>query len=236
MTTFVLVHGAWHGAWCWRDVEAQLRAAGHDVLAPCLTGVGERAHLAAPSVGLETHVGDVLGLFERNELADVVLVGHSYGGMVITGAADRIPGSIRTLVYLDAFIPRDGQALLSLQAEQARAATVLDAIANGDGWRVSPRAPEYFGVRDPAHIERIKRHCTAQPLLTFMQPVREQGNWRNIARKVYIRAKGHPTPVFAPFGDMARDAGDWDYHEVACGHEVMIEAPDELAALLLKLA
>lgn len=235
MATYVLVHGAWHGGWCWQRVTPDLIAQGHEVFTPCLTGVGESAHLASPSIGVETHIKDIIGLIEKNDLEQVILVGHSYGGMVVTGVADRIPDRIDTLVYLDAFIPASGQSLLSLQNEQARMGMIMDAMTNGDGWQVSPRPPEYFGVKSREDAAFISARCTKQPLLTFMQPVVHDGEWEHIARKVYIRAEGHPTPVFQPFGDMARDSADWDYHSVPCGHEVMIEMPDELAEILLSL-
>src|SRR5579859_7931096 len=112
MSTYVLVHGAWHGGWSWRAVAAGLRAAGQEAHAPSLTGLGDRRHLAAPDIDLETHVLDVVNLLEMEDLTDVVLVGHSYGGMVVTGAADRVPSRIRTLVYLDAFVPEAGRTLL----------------------------------------------------------------------------------------------------------------------------
>ncbi|MGE3246120.1 MAG: alpha/beta fold hydrolase [Beijerinckiaceae bacterium] len=236
MTTYVLVHGAWHGGWCWQRVAPDLRAAGHDVFAPTLTGVCESAHLATPSVGLDTHILDVIGLIEKNELKDIVLLGHSYGGMVITGVGEKLHDRIKTIVYLDAFIPEDGQSLLSLQNDQARMGMIMDTIQNGDGWLVTPRSPEYFGVKDQANIDWINAQCTKQPLLTFMQPSRNAGTWKKIPRKAYIRAEGHPGAVFAPFGDMAKASKDWDYHGVACGHEIMIEMPRELSKILLGLA
>ena len=235
MTTFVLVHGAWHGGWCWQRVTPPLQAAGHIVFAPTLTGVGESAHLASASVGVSTHIQDIIGLIEKNELQDIVLLGHSYGGMVITGVAEKLASRIKTIVYLDAFIPEDGQALIHHQPEAARMGMVMDAIENGDGWLVSPRSPEYFGVKDQANIDWINQQCTKQPLLTFIQPVRTKAAWKQVRRKVYIRAEGHPGPVFAPFGDMAKAAPDWDYHAIPCGHEIMIEMPKQLADILLSL-
>lgn len=217
------------------SVAPLLRAAGHDVFTPTLTGLCESAHLASPEVGLSTHIQDVIGLIEKNELSDVILLGHSYGGMVITGAGEKIADRIKTIVYLDAFIPEDGQSLLSLQPDQPRMGMMMDAIENGDGWQVTPRSPEYFGVKDQTNIDWIKQQCTKQPLLTFMQPVRTKGAWKKIPRKVYIRAEGHPTPVFEPFGSMAKDSGDWEYHGMPCGHEIMIEMPKELAEMLLGL-
>lgn len=236
MTTFVLVHGAWHGGWCWQRVTPHLIAAGHTVFAPTLTGVGESAHLANANIGVSTHIQDVIGLIEKNELNDIVLLGHSYGGMVITGVAEKLAGKIKTIVYLDAFIPEDGQALIHHQPEAARMGMVMDAIDNGDGWQVTPRSPEYFGVKEKANIDWINQQCTKQPLLTFIQPVRTQGAWKKVPHKVYIRAEGHPGPVFAPFGDMAKASPDWEYHTMTCGHEIMIEQPKELADILLGVA
>src|SRR5262249_15229204 len=123
MATFVLVHGAWHGGWRWRDVAARLRRAGHDVYAPSLTGLGERAHLARPGIALDDHVQDVVALLQMEALSEVVLVGHSYGGMVVTGAADREAARIRRLVYLDAFVPESGRCVLDYVVPE-RAATM----------------------------------------------------------------------------------------------------------------
>lgn len=236
MTTFVLVHGAWHGGWCWKRTTQILRAAGHRVFEPTLSGVGARAHEATPAIGLSTHIEDVIGLIEMEEISDVVLVGHSYGGMVITGAAERIAGKLLALVYLDAFVPKDGDALMSLVPPDRALAMTMGAIRDGDGWRVPAPSPSYFGVKKQDDIDWIVRRCTPQSLLTFMQPVRTSGVWQSVRRKVYIRAEGHPGPTFAPFGEMARATEGWEYHAVACGHEVMIEMPDELASILLELA
>jgi len=116
MATFVLVHGAWHGGWCWKRVAALLRQAGHEVFAPTLTGLGERAHLMSNAIDLHTHIRDILGVLQWEELADVVLCGHSYGGMVISGVADRVPEKLRSLVYLDAFVPDNGTCMILKKA------------------------------------------------------------------------------------------------------------------------
>jgi pimeloyl-ACP methyl ester carboxylesterase len=116
----VLVHGAWHGGWCWKRVAPKLRAAGHDVFTPTLTGVGERVHLAGLGVNLDTHITDVLNVLEVEELSDVVLVGHSYAGMVVTGVADRVGGKLRSLIYLDAFVPGDGRNMIDYVAAERR--------------------------------------------------------------------------------------------------------------------
>ena len=141
MAMFLLIHGAWHGGWCWKKVTPLLRAAGHEVCTPTLTGLGERAHLLSAEVTLDTHVQDVVGVLEYEDLRDVVLVGHSYGGMVITGVVDRAADRLAHLVYLDAFVPQDGQALADLVDSTLYTTLEEQARAEGEGWRV-PALPQ----------------------------------------------------------------------------------------------
>src|SRR5437762_1451253 len=135
MSTYILVHGAWHGSWCWKRVRKSLQARGHDVFTPTLTGVGERSHLLSPQVNLDTHIDDVVNLIQWEELSDVVLCGHSYGGAVISGVADRVPDRLRTLVYLDAFVLEDGQSLHDTLPPPQRQLQIELAQQHGDGWR-----------------------------------------------------------------------------------------------------
>ncbi len=158
MTTFVLVHGGWAGGWQWREVAALLRAAGHEVFTPTLTGLGERVHLAHPDVGLDSHIQDILMVLEYEELRDVVLVGYSYSGMVITGVAERAPERLAHLVYLDAFVPQDGQSMLEILGPDVAAFIQQMAQAYGDGWRIP---------HDPPDAPRRTPH----PLKTGQQPV-----------------------------------------------------------------
>ena len=146
MATFVLVHGAWHGSWCWKHVRKRLQHAGHDVFTPTLTGVGERCHLASPNVNLSTHIADILSLIQWEELSRIILCGHSYGGFVISGVADRIPDRIRALVYLDAFVPEDGECLFDLVSPEMAAGMRRQAATSGDGWKVDPIPGEVFQV------------------------------------------------------------------------------------------
>lgn len=236
MATYVLVHGAWHGGWCWRRVTDILRAMGHRVFEPTLSGVGSRAHEATPAIGLSTHVADVAGLFAMEELRDAILVGHSYGGMVITGAAEFVEDRVKALVYLDAFVPKNSESLMMLVGPERGMGMAKGAMEHGEGWRVPAPPPAYFGVKKQDDIDWITRRCTSQALLTFMQPVVTSGAAERVKRKVYIRAEGHPGPTFAPFGAMAQSTPGWDYHALACGHETMIEMPAETAAILLDLA
>ena len=158
MATFVLVHGGWAGGWQWREVASLLRAAGHEVFTPTLTGLGERVHLASPDVGLDTHIQDILMVLEYEELRDVILVGYSYSGMVITGVAERAPERLAHLVYLDAYVPRDGESLLDMLGPDAAAFIEQAAQAYGDGWRIP---------HDPPDAPRRTPH----PLKTGQQPV-----------------------------------------------------------------
>ena len=158
MATFVLVHGGWAGGWQWREVASLLRAAGHEVFTPTLTGLGERVHLASPDVGLDTHIQDILMVLAYEELRDVILVGYSYSGMVITGVAERAPERLAHLVYLDAYVPRDGESLLDMLGPDAAAFIEQAAQAHGDGWRIP---------HDPPDAPRRTPH----PLKTGQQPV-----------------------------------------------------------------
>ena len=146
MATIVIVPGAWHGSWRWKEVRAALQAAGHAVYALTLTGLGERRHLATPDVGLDTHIQDVVNVLAYEDLRDVVLVGHSYGGMVITGVADRAPGRLTRLIYLDALLPHDGECVYDLFPPEVRASWEAQARRDGAGWR-TPRGPAPTAAR-----------------------------------------------------------------------------------------
>ena len=231
--TFVLVHGAWQGSWVWERVADRLRAAGHRVYTPSLTGLGERAHLAGPEVDLETHIADVTGVIEHHELANVILCGHSYGGMVVGGAADRVPQKIASLVYLDAFIPEAGKSLWDFLPLEAAAAQRASAK---DGWRIARISASEFRVQGSDDIGRLDRRAVDQPIATMDQKSSVTGAWKNIPHLVYIRAAGQPRPTFAQFADQARSDPKWQYFEVPCGHNVMLDLPDALTGILLGCA
>jgi pimeloyl-ACP methyl ester carboxylesterase len=230
MATFVLVHGAWRGSWLWKRVRPALQAAGHEVFTPTLTGVGERSHLLAPEVGLETHIGDVENLIRWEELTDVVLCGHSYAGCVVTGAADRLADRLRALVYLDAFVPEDGQSLLDLLPAEQRAQTVASAI---DGWRVPPIPAAVFNVNADDR-EWVDAQCTVQPLASFEQPVSLSGQVDRLEHVVYVLATGfREGSPFPQFFERAKAKG-WRTATVAAGHDVMLDAPGEVARILFE--
>jgi pimeloyl-ACP methyl ester carboxylesterase len=226
MATFVLVHGAWHGSWCWSRVRKALQQQGHEVFTPTLTGVGERSHLLSPEVNLETHILDVLNLVRWEALSDLVLCGHSYGGMVVSGAADRIPGHIRSLVFLDAFVPDDGQSLADFAPVSG------DALI--DGWKSPPISAEVFGV-NPGDREWVDRQCTLQSVACFIQPVQLSGGIDRIARISYLYAAGWAggQSPFRRFHAKAQARG-WRTSEVDCGHDVMIDRPDVVTSLLIE--
>jgi pimeloyl-ACP methyl ester carboxylesterase len=225
LATFVLVHGAWHGSWCWQRVRKALQQLGHEVFTPTLTGVGERSHLLTQNVDLETQTSDVLNLIRWEGLSDFVLCGHSYGGMVVTGAADLVPERIRSLVYLDAFVPEHGERLVDFAPISA------DQIV--DGWKVRPIGAEIFGV-NPADRAWVDSQCTVQSIACFQQPVQLTGGLARIKRVSYAYASGwagHQSP-FRPFFDKAKARG-WRTSEIACGHDIMLDRPDVTTALLL---
>jgi pimeloyl-ACP methyl ester carboxylesterase len=234
--TFVLVHGGWHGGWCWERVAPMLRVAGHQVYAPTLAGLGEHAHLLNPRIDLETHARDVVDVLTGEDLTGVILVGHSYGGMVIAGVAEQAPNRLARLVFLDAFVPEDEQALFDLLRPERRDSYQQGAQAQGDGWRVPPPPPQALGVTDEEQARWLADQLTPQPLRTFEQPVRLTNPAAAALPRTYVHCTAGPlVPSFAPFAARLRVAPGWRYHELATGHDAMLTAPEELADVLLKL-
>ena len=231
MATFVLVHGAWSGGWCYGRVADMLRAEGHRVFTPTLTGQGERSHLLTGAVNLSTHIADVAGVFANEELDGAVLAGHSYGGMVITGVADRMSEKIAALVYLDAFLPEDGQSLFDLNVP----ANTQRFIANaGDigGLAVPPPPAAFFNV-NANDAERVDRLATPFPLAAMAERLKLTGKHRSIARRIYVHGTVLPRESpFKPFYERVRDDPAWTVHALACGHHVMLDMPDKTAEIL----
>lgn len=229
MTTYVLVHGAWGGAHGFRHVRRLLGGAGHEVFTPSLTGIGERAHLTGPQVGLSTHVDDVVNCVLYEDLSSVVLLGFSYGGMVVTGALEHLADRVRALVYLDAFVPRDGESVLSLTGEPA------PLRAPGAAWLIPPTERVYD---DPAEAAFAAPRRTPQPVRCFTEPVRLARPLEEFPfSRTYIRATADPreAPAFAAAADRARASAAWRYHELATSHLVPHNRPRELTDLLLGL-
>jgi pimeloyl-ACP methyl ester carboxylesterase len=211
-----------------------LRARGHDLYTPTYTGLGERAHLASRDVGLHTHIADVLGTLEFEDLRDVVLVGHSYGGMVATGVADRARTRLRHLVYLDAFVPRDGQSLLDLVPADVRERMHEGARTAGAGWRVPPNpVPSDTSEADLAWIMPRR---VMQPLRAFEEPLRLTGTSSGMPRTYIYCTRSAPGDLFRQFADRARTEPGWQCLELDASHSPNVTAPEALAAVLDTLA
>ena len=230
----VLVHGAWHGGWGWKRLTPLLRRAGHEVYTPTLTGLGERAHLAGPGVDLATHIEDVVGVLEAEELENVMLLGHSYGGMVITGAADRVPQRIARLVYLDAFVPQNGKCLMDYVVPERGARFREEGERTGS---VTPPPPSLWGVTNPGDAAWSARHDAPHPYATMRQPVRLR-NEAALARipKAYIYCSSPATGSFDQFAAKVRKDPAWRFFDLATGHDAMVLVPGELARILLEIA
>ncbi|MEU2438347.1 alpha/beta fold hydrolase [Streptomyces rubradiris] len=240
MPTFLLVHGAWHSGRCWERVVPLLESAGHRVLAPSLTGYGDTAHLAGPGVGLDTHVEDVVGLIRAEDLSEVVLVGHSYAGLVVSSAANEVPERIAHLVYLDAMVPEHGESAVDVMPVTQR---LIDlAVRSESGWRVPPPAElppplGLFGVTDTADIAWLRTLLSDQPVDCLRQPVRLDNPAARAIPRTHIHCVGaqpegitrRPVPPVQPNGSPARV---W---QLPTGHDCMITMPAELSELLLRL-
>jgi pimeloyl-ACP methyl ester carboxylesterase len=234
MTTFVLVHGAWGGAHGFRKIRGPLRNAGHEVFTPSLTGIGERAHLTSPQVCLTTHVTDVVNAVLYEDLRGVVLLGFSYGGLVVTGALEHIGDRVAHLVYLDAFVPGDGDSVGTLTG----GGTGGGVIELGRDWLVPPLPREYD---DPAEAAWAGARRTPHPAGCFTEPVRLARPLEDYPlTRTYIKATGEPRPeAGGPFwaaADRAVASPTWRYREIATNHMIASNRPGELAGLLLELA
>jgi pimeloyl-ACP methyl ester carboxylesterase len=235
VTTFVLVHGAWGGSYGFRDLARLLRADGHEVYTPSLTGLGERSHLGGPGVNLTTHITDVENVFRYEELSGAVLLGQSYGGMVVTGVADRIPNLIAHLVYTDAFLPRDGQSCFDLGGAGGRQGARIE-----DGWKVYMR-----GTEPPAPapgVQPVFEKRSPQPVGTLEEPVRLSVPLEERAfTRTYVKATGgNPNDLnregaFWQASARVKDDPRWNYYELPCGHGIPREMPKELKAILYEV-
>jgi pimeloyl-ACP methyl ester carboxylesterase len=227
MTNFVLVHGAWIGGFCWRANAQALRKAGHEVYTPTMTGLGERIHLMSPSINLDTHITDIVNVIKYEELSDVVLVGHSYGGMVITGVADALPDKITSLVYLDAFMPENGQSLVSLIPPGA------PPPATASEYTLAPLPGAAFGA-NPEVAAYVDAHTMPHPTACFTQAIKLTSGIDGVKKKTYIYCNVPAPTLFTPFYEKLKNKKDWTVHTLPCTHFVQIDLPNELTALLLQ--
>jgi pimeloyl-ACP methyl ester carboxylesterase len=233
MSTFVLVHGAWGGSYGFRKIRGPLWRAGHEVFTPSLTGIGERRHLTSPQVGLTTHITDVVNTILYEDLREIVLLGFSYGGLVVTGALEHIGDRVQHLVYLDAFLPGDGESLYAI----TRGETGPGVIQLGSEWLVPPQPRE---LDDPAEKVWADARRTPHPVGCFTEPVRLLCPLEDYPfTRTYIKATGEPRPEFGgPFwaaADRVRQSPAWRYREIATNHLIALNRPAELVRMLLDL-
>jgi pimeloyl-ACP methyl ester carboxylesterase len=233
MATIVLAHGAWSAAWAWKKMRPLFRNAGHEFFSPTYTGLGERAHLAHHEVDLGTHILDVASVIEFEDLTDVTLLGHSYGGMVATGVADRLPGRIACVLYIDAFAPRDGESLFDLVGPRAEANMRAGATKDGNGWRlpINPMPPD-TSPQDAAWATPRRR---PQPIRTFEDKLRLQSKAPPPPRHYIYAKRAGPGDVFRQFAERAKSEPGWTYHEIDASHNPHITCPDVLMATLTQI-
>jgi pimeloyl-ACP methyl ester carboxylesterase len=221
-TTFLLVHGAWHGGWCWDQVSARLTALGHVVIAPTLTGLCERSHLLSPSVNLTTHIDDIAGEIRFKDLSNIVLCGHSYGGMVITGVAERYAERIGSIVYLDAFWPRDGQSLDDITGHASQPGVNPTRLASA--------------FMDPVNAAWANARLTPQPVETFREKLKVTGAVERIPKRTFVQATIGEAPFFAATFERAKASPGWKTLQVNSRHDVMVDQPDQMTKILLDAA
>jgi pimeloyl-ACP methyl ester carboxylesterase len=233
--SFVLVHGAWHGGWCWRAVAELLRGQGHTVFTPTQTGLGERAHLLSRETTLDVFIEDIAQVLRFEQLEDVVLVGHSFGGIAISGVADRMPERLRHLVYLDALLLPHGQTALGQVPADVAAARVQAAQASSGGLSLPAPPAAAFGLLRDEDIAAVQARLTPHPMATYTSPLNLQHELANGVPCTYIVCTQPMYATLAGSRDLAQSLG-WPRREIATGHDAIVSAPAELAALLLDIA
>jgi pimeloyl-ACP methyl ester carboxylesterase len=220
VANIVLLAGGWHGGWALTPIAKELRAHGHEVFTPTLTGLGERSHLAHAGINLDTHIEDVANVLRFEGLTEVILCGHSYAGMVITGVADRLTERIASLVYVDAFVPQDGRSWWDLAGDRYRQIALDRSRSDG------------LGVAPPEHLDS---RCTPHPLATFRQAIRLTGRWRAVREKVFIYATGWAETPFTSTYEALKTDPAWTVKELSTRHDVIRYAPQDFASIVLGL-
>lgn len=230
--TFLVCHGAWSAGWAWKKMHPLMQAAGHRLVTPSYTGLGDRAHLATPSIDLNSHIEDMLAVIKYEDLRDIVLVGHSYGGMVATGVADRARDKVRQLVYIDAFVPNDGQSLFDLN--EGGRAPLQKTAREGDGWRVPPmQTPPDTSAAD---VEWLSARRVHMPIKCFETPLKLQNGPLALPRSYIYATRITPADTFGPFARMTKSDPAWNYYEIDASHSPNVTAPEALMGLLMKIA
>jgi pimeloyl-ACP methyl ester carboxylesterase len=230
----VLLHGAWQGGWVWKKLTPHLVAGGHSVYTPTLTGLGDRAHLAYRDINLETHIQDVLAFLEMEDLSDVVLVGHSYAGFVMSAVAERAGKRLHSLVYLDAFVPENGKRMTDyLKPKEIREATIK--AGQGSGF-MTPIPLEALGVSNPEDLEWGTPRLVPQPFATLNQPIHLTLTDSKKRPHTYIACTNPATALFTQFADVVRGDPQWNFYELSTGHQAMMSTPLELSQILLEVS
>jgi pimeloyl-ACP methyl ester carboxylesterase len=230
----VLLHGGWQGGWSWKKLTPYLVAKGHSVHTPTLTGLGDRAHLAHPDINLETHIQDVLAFLEMEDLHDVVLVGHSYAGFVISGVAERAGERLHSLVYLDAFVPENGKRMTDYMMPKERREAIIKA--GQDSGFVNPIPLEALGVSSPDDLAWATPRLVPQPFATLDQPIHLTPAAPNKWPRTYIACTNPPSSSTKQFADVIRGDPEWNFYELPTGHQAMVSSPLELAQILLEVS
>ena len=228
--TFLVCHGAWSGGWAWKKMHPLMQAAGHRLITPTYTGLGERVHLANGSISLETHIEDMLNVVKFEDLRDIVLLGHSYGGMGATGVADRARDRVAQLIYLDAFVPEDGQSLLDLnEADRQR----MNELVKDGGWRVPPRplSPD----TPAADAEWLNARRVDMPVKCFDTRLELHGGRLTLPRSYIYATRITPADTFGQFARRTKNEAGWRYFEIDSTHTPNVTAPETLMALLEKI-
>lgn len=233
MAAIVLAHGAWSAGWAWKKMRPLLGKAGHSFFSPTYTGLGERAHLAHSGIDLDTHIQDVLAVLEFEDLTCVTLLGHSYGGMVATGVADRAGARIARVIYLDAFVPRAGQSLFDLLGPKGEANMRAGAVRDGEGWKIPPNPPS--ADTSPEDLAWTGPRRRPQPIRTFEQKIALTSTAPPPPRHYIYATKNAPGDVFRQFADRARSEPGWKYWEIASTHSPNVTNPDALMAVLTEI-
>jgi len=230
--TFVLVHGAWHGGWAWKEVKANLSKENYTVYTPTLSGLGEHKHNLNDSISLKTHILDIINLILMEDLHNVALVGHSYAGAVITGVADSIPKRLNQLIYLDAMLVHDGESPITSEPldEQLKKKKIL-----GKKKHFQPISSRYFGITDSVQVKWVDERLTPQPYQTFGQTLHLNNDFGNGVPLVYIACVKPQLEVLKPRSDKLQNDSSWEYLTLHTGHDAMITMPDELTQMLLDL-
>jgi pimeloyl-ACP methyl ester carboxylesterase len=231
--TFVLVHGAWHGGWCWRRVSDLLERQGHKVFTPTLTGLGERSHLLRAGINVSTHVTDVANVLKWEGLSNVVLCGHSYGGLVVSGVAEQMSSAIGSIVFLDAFVPENSDSMAALTSGAVR--DNLKIAAERGDLGVPARSAAAFLVKDKDQAW-VDAMCVPQPIGTMTEKITLTGARERIGKKAYIRASAYPNPGFDTAYARVKADTSWRTYEVPCGHDVMVDMPERLTEILVEVA